>query len=344
MTSKERFLATIERKRVDRPACWVGMPDQTSLPALYKYFGVSDMPSFKAKLGDDVYHIEPPYESDTASAIYAAFDWYCRGNVDKVNRTLTTPGFFADSEDVSEVDEFNWPDPEKYMDPAEIERRFAALPKDRASVGMVWSAHFQDTCAAFGMNNCFMNMIDNPELVHAVNDRIVNFYLKANEIFYKGAKGRLDSVIIGNDMGTQRGLMLSPDLIGEFVLPGCRLLTNQAHDYGIKVIYHSCGSIVPIIASLFDCGVDAVHPIQAKAAGMSAEELKAKFGDSASFVGGMDTQDLLVNGSAEDVKARVRELRQLFPTGLVISPSHEAVLPDIPPRNIAAMFEAAEML
>lgn len=344
MTSKERFLATLERKAVDRPACWVGMPDAASLPALYEYYGVSDMPGFKAKLDDDAYAIEPPYESETAGAIYAAFDWYSKGNVDKVNRTLTTPGYFADSEDVSEVDGFDWPDPVKYMDPAEMERRFQLLPKDKASIGMVWSAHFQDTCAAFGMNNCFMNMIDNPELVHAVNDRIVDFYLKANEIFYKAAKGRLDCVVIGNDMGTQRGLMLSPSLIEEFVLPGCRMLTEQAHRYGIKVIYHSCGSIADIIDKLIEAGVDAIHPIQAKAAGMMAEELKERFGGRVSFVGGMDTQELLVRGSAEDVKRRVRELRALFPTGLVISPSHEAVLPDIPPRNIAAMFEEAEKI
>ena len=342
MTSKERFLATLERRTVDRPACWVGMPDPKSLPALFEYYGAKDMAGFKAALDDDVYPIEPPYESETASAIYAAFDWYKRGNVDKVNRTLTTPGFFADSEDVSEVDEFDWPEPEKYMDAEEMEKRFSALPKDKASVGMVWSAHFQDTCAAFGMNNCFMNMIDNPGLVHAVNERIVDFYLKANEIFYKAAKGRLDSVIIGNDMGTQRGLMLSPELIGEFVLPGCKLLTRQAHAYGIKVIYHSCGSIIPIIDMLTDAGVDAIHPIQAKAAGMKAEELKERFGNAVSFVGGVDTQELLVKGPAEAIRKRVFELRELFPTGLVLSPSHEAVLPDIPPRHIAAMFEAAK--
>ena len=93
---------------------------------------------------------------------------------------------------------------------------------------------------------------------------------------------------------------------------------------------------------LIDAGVDAIHPIQAKAAGMSAEELKEQFGGKVSFVGGMDTQHLLVNGTREEVKQRVKELRRLFPTGLVISPSHEAVLPDIPPANIAAMFEAAE--
>ena len=342
MTSRQRFLDTIARKEVDRPACWAGMPDPASLPALFAYYHADSMADFKAKLDDDVFPVEPPYQSPTASAIYAAFDWYCKGNVDAYNRTLTTPGFFAESEDLADVDTFDWPDPAPYMDAEEMERRFAALPKDKASLGMVWSAHFQDTCAAFGMNNCFMNMVDNPELVHAVDDRIVDFYLKANEIFYKAARGRLDCVLIGNDMGSQRGLMLSPRLIEEFVLPGCRRLTRQAHDYGIKVIYHSCGSIVPIIPMLIDAGVDAIHPIQARAAGMSAEELKEQFGGKVSFVGGMDTQHLLVNGTREEVKQRVKELRRLFPTGLVISPSHEAVLPDIPPANIAAMFEAAE--
>lgn len=342
MTSRQRFLDTITRKPVDRPACWAGMPDPASLPALFAYYGASDMPGFKAAIDDDVYPIEPPYKSETASAIYAAFDWYLKGDVDAYNRTLTTPGFFAESEDVSEVDTFPWPDPAKYMSAEEMEARFSALPRDKASIGMVWSAHFQDTCAAFGMNNCFMNMVDNPELVHAVNERIVDFYLKANEIFYKAARGRLDCVLIGNDMGSQRGLMLSPRLIEEFVLPGCRLLTQQAHAYGIKVIYHSCGSIVPIIPMLIDAGVDAIHPIQAKAEGMSAEALKAQFGGKVSFVGGVDTQELLVNGSREDVMERVRELKRLFPTGLVISPSHEAVLPDIPPANMDAMFAAAK--
>ena len=342
MTSRQRFLDTIARKPVDRPACWAGMPDPASLPGLFAHYRAKDMAEFKEKLGDDVFPVEPPYQSPTASAIYAAFDWYCKGNVDAYNRTLTTPGFFAESEDISDVDTFDWPDPSLYMDADEMKRRFSALPRDKAILGMVWSAHFQDTCAAFGMNNCFMNMVDNPELVHAVDDRIVDFYLKANEIFYKAARGRLDCVLIGNDMGSQRGLMLSPRLIEEFVMPGCRRLTQQAHDYGIKVIYHSCGSIVPIIPMLIDAGVDAIHPIQAKAAGMSAEELHAQFVGKVSFVGGMDTQHLLVNGTREEVKQRVYELRRLFPTGLVISPSHEAVLPDIPPANIAAMFEAAE--
>lgn len=86
---------------------------------------------------------------------------------------------------------------------------------------------------------------------------------------------------------------------------------------------------------------DAIHPIQALAAGMDAEFLRARFGGQVSFCGGVDTQQLLVHGTPEDVRARVRQLRAIFPTGLILSPSHEAVLPDIPPANIRAMFEAA---
>jgi uroporphyrinogen decarboxylase len=52
----------------------------------------------------------------------------------------------------------------------------------------------------------------------------------------------------------------------------------------------------------------------------------------------VDAQNLLVNGTPEQVCEKIRELRSIFPTGLIISPSHEAILPDIPPANIEAFF------
>ncbi len=118
-------------------------------------------------------------------------------------------------------------------------------------------------------------------------------------------------------------------------------MIDQAKSYGVKVIYHSCGSIRPIIPDLIELGVDAVHPIQALAAGMDAQSLHDEFAGQVSFCGGVDHQNLLVNGTPDEVRQAVRELRRLFPTGLIISPSHEAILPDIAPENMAAMFEAA---
>ncbi|CUX30117.1 uroporphyrinogen decarboxylase family protein [Clostridium sp. C105KSO13] len=342
MNSRERFTATIERKPVDRPAAWLGMPDIHAQPALFEHYGVKNMHELKLAIGDDFYAVEVPYNSPTASAIYAAFDWYMDGNVDAEDRTLTADGCFKDAEELEDLDFFEWPDPEKYIDAEECKRRIEAAPKDKVRIGMMWSCHFQDTCASFGMETALMNMIANPEIYEAVDEKIMEFYLKANGIFYEATKGELDVVLIGNDMGSQRGLMLSPDMVRRFIIPGCKRLVEQAHSYGLKVIYHSCGSIVDVIPDLIEAGVDAIHPIQALAAGMEPKNLKAKFDGQVSFCGGVDTQDLLVNGSPDDVRNKVKELRSIFPTGLIISPSHEAIMPDVPPSNIHALFDEAQ--
>lgn len=341
MNSIERFYATVERKQVDRPAAWLGVPDSESLEALYNFYNVTNMHELKLAVGDDFYGVEMPYRSETSDAIYAAFDWYMGGKIDSHDRTLTSDGCFKDAEKLEDLAFFDWPDPEKYIDVNECKNRVAMAPKDKAVLGILWSAHFQDTCAAFGMETALMNMVANPEIYEAVDEKILEFYLKANEIFYKATKGHLHAVLIGNDMGSQRGLILSPEMVRRFIIPGVKKLVEQAHSYGIKVIYHSCGSIVDIVPDLIDAGVDVIHPIQALAVGMEPKGLKDIFGDKVSFCGGVDTQDLLVHGTPQDVANKVRELREIFPTGLIISPSHEAIMPDVSPANIQAMFKEA---
>lgn len=345
MNSIERFYATAERRPVDRPACWMGMPTPAAIPGLCDYFGVKTFEELKATCGDDFYAVEVPYHSPTCSALYAAFDWYMNGsNVDTEHRTLTADGFFCDCEDLEDAisANFPWPDPALYIDPDECRRLVDEAPKDKAVLGMVWACHFQDFCAAFGMQNALMNMVSCPELVHYVNDKIMEFYLKALTIFLEATKGKVHAILIGDDLGSQLDLMIGPKLIEEFVIPGAKQLIDLAHSYGVKVIYHSCGSIIKAIPLLIEAGVDIIHPIQALARGMQPENLKEKFEGQVSFCGGVDTQDLLPNGKPEDVKAAVRHLRELFPTGLIISPSHEAIQLDVPPANIKAMFDEAQ--
>jgi len=336
-----RFYATVSLQAVDRPCTWLGIPDADAQRRLFDYFGVANMGELIERLDDDLVPVEMPYQSPTASAIYAAFDFAKQGPVPREHRTLNAPGFFEGRRDPAAIDEFAWPDPSRYIDPDECQRAVTTALEGRVRLGVVWSAHFQDACAAFGMEDALVAMLEAPELFRAVIDRITAFYLQANEIFFSATRGQLHAVLIGNDFGAQTGLILSPAMIREFALPGTRQLVAQAKAYGLTVIHHSCGAIREIIPDLIDAGVDVIHPIQALAQGMDPDGLHRDFGDRVAFCGGVDAQELLVRGTPVQVRNAVAGLRALFPTGLIISPSHEAILPDTPPANIAAMFSAA---
>lgn len=340
MNRSERFLATVERREVDRPAGWLGMPTHEAIPGLLAHFGVADMAALKRRLDDDVWPIEVPFHRPPANHIACAFDFAKASGDDYEERTLTAPGFFENRTDPACIAEFDWPDPTAHMDPAECRRAVQEVPDDFARLGILWSAHFQDACSAFGMENALMTMLTAPDMFRAVIDRITEFYLTANRIFYEAAGDLLHAVLIGNDFGSQTGLMLSPAALRDFVFPGTRRLIEQAHGYGLKVIHHSCGAVADIIPDLVELGADVIHPIQALAVGMEPDRLAREFGGKVAFCGGIDAQDLLVHGTPEDLRAKVRELRRLFPTGLILSPSHEAVLPDVPPANIEAIFAA----
>lgn len=343
MTHKERFLATLNLQPVDYPASWLGLPTPHALDAIYDYFKVKDMESLKALLNDDVYPIEVPYHNPPTNDIGCALNFAKEVDFGQDERTLTAAGFFEHITDPALVNTFEWPDPAKCIDVEESLRRAKAVSDDYFKMGIMWSAHFQDACAAFGMEQALITMMCDPEMFQAVVDRIIDFYLEANEIFYEATKGHLDGVLIGNDFGSQCSLMISPEDLRKFIFPGTKKLIDQAKSYGLKVIHHSCGSIYPVIEDLFEMGVDAIHPIQALATDMRAEKLKQDFSGKGAFFGGIDAQHLLVNGTPDDIKADVLRLKKIFPTGLILSPSHEAILPDLPPANIEAIFQAVNL-
>jgi uroporphyrinogen decarboxylase len=340
MNHVERFYATIERRSVDRPCTWLGLVDPAACQGLLEHFGVGSVSELIIKLDDDIVALKLPCHSLAADSGYLIFDFTKETKIDRQQQTLNMPSFFEDVTDPRGVEDFEWPDPSDYIDPDECGRAVKQLPYGRAVLAIVWSSYFQDMCAAFGMENTLIRMQTAPQLVQAVAERILDLYLKANEIFYLATKGKLDAVMLGNDFAGRTGLLLSRQMIKKFALPGIAKLVAQAKRYGLKVIYHSCGSIREIIPDLIDIGVDVIHPIEPLATGMEPAELKRGFGNKVSFCGGVDAQELLVNGTPEQVREKVLELKKIFPTGLIISPSNEAILPDVPPANVEAMFHA----
>jgi len=107
------------------------------------------------------------------------------------------------------------------------------------------------------------------------------------------------------------------------------------------VILHSCGSIYRVIERLIEAGVDCLHPLQARASNMDAETLAREFKGRVAFLGGIDAQDIMPYGTPDEVRAEVHRVRDLLEPSLIVSPSHEAILPDVPPENVEALAQAA---
>ncbi len=331
MTSRERIKAIIAGKPADRCGLWLGNPHPDSWEGLHRYFRTGSEEEFRRQLQDDYRWIEPStaYRHPRGKPIF---------DVQRKGQELSAGGALADCEEVGQVDEFAWPDPD-HLDFRDVIQRLEGAG-DVYRAGGFWCPFFHDVADFLGMENYFLKMYTNPAVVHAVTRHVLDFYLEANRRLFKEAGELIDGFFFGNDFGTQQDLLLSPELLNEFIFPYFRQLIDLAKEYRKQVILHSCGSIFKIIPTLIDMGVDALHPLQARAAGMEAESIAAHFRGKIAFIGGIDTQQLLIHGSPKDVETEVERIVGLLGPRLVVSPSHEAILPDIPPANIAAMARA----
>jgi len=335
MTSRQLVHSIIARKPVPRLGFWMGNPHPDTWPIYHAYFGTRSEEELRLKLGDDFRWITPQYMNTTYRHPEGKkiFD----GHAAKASHGQAGP--LAAAETAAAVDAFDWPDPE-YLDFAEC---LSALRDagDFYRASGFWAPFFHDVMDLFGIESYFVKMHTHPGVVQAVTARVCEFYLEANRRFFAEAGGLMDGYFFGNDFGTQIDLLISPAHFEKFILPWFRRFTDLAHAGGYQVILHSCGAVCRVIPHLIEAGVDCLHPLQARAKDMDAELLSKRFRGKIAFLGGVDTQQLLVQATPLQVKEEVRRLKDLFGPHWIVSPSHEALLPNVPPQNVAAMAEAA---
>jgi len=206
-----------------------------------------------------------------------------------------------------------------------------------ASGASVW----QHASFLRGIENLLVDMLAEPEMAAFLMDRFTDFYVSFFDRMLTEAKGRIDILRIADDLGTQVGLLIGPDVFEEFVVPRLKRLIDMAHGHGAKVMFHSCGSIVPFLDRLIEIGVDILDPVQVTAANMDPGMLKKRFGPRLCFHGSIDTQRLLPHGTPGEVAATVRRMRAVLGDGggLILAPSH-VFQGDVPTANILALYEA----
>lgn len=344
MTSRERVRASIAHRKPDRtPAAFEAIDSVTE--KLLKHYGFTEYSQLVEKFQIDIVSVEPKYigpelkhyrneKGKEVRTNYWGFEETIHiTEIDAYPMTSYFP--LSDVETVEDVDAFQFPNPD-WFDYSVIKEQCDKYPDKAMIVGH--EGPFQIVTFLIEMDKFFILMIQEPEVAHRILDRMVEFELEYYRRIFEAAEGRIDILRPHDDYGTQISLLFSVDMWREFYFENTKKLTALAHKYGAYYQQHSCGAVRPIIPELIACEVDVLEPIQ-KVVGMEPESLQAEFGGKIAFHGGIDTQDLLPHGTAEQVAEETKRfIKTLNRDGGYILMASQVFEGDVPIENIEAVY------
>ena len=179
------------------------------------------------------------------------------------------------------------------------------LGKKRYTLGsMGVDGIFHRCCHLRGFNNFLMDLAREPKKASELIDTILPFYLIQAQKF-KEHYPSLDSIVVADDLGTQKSPFVSPRMFNTFLAPAYKRLIDFTHDAGMDFILHSCGQILELIPSLIDIGVDVLEFDSPNMTGVEnfkhfAEERKMAFWCCSNI------QTTYVNGTSQEVEEEVK--------------------------------------
>jgi len=235
-----------------------------------------------------------------------------------------------------ELDDYPWPSFEPKID--EMRKQVEEIQTSGyAAVSNYESGSYEQACALRGQEQFLMDLAGDPEFAQALLDRIAE--IKARKA-RANAEAGVDVVWIGDDLGTQKALVFSPDTWRRMVRPPLQRIVDAIRSVREDVIiaYHSCGHVEPVAGELADVGIDVLESVQPEANDVA--KLKARHGDRLAFWGTMGAQSTFSSGTADDVRAEVRERIATIGKGggLMLAPAH-VLEPEVPVENVVAFVD-----
>lgn len=173
-------------------------------------------------------------------------------------------------------------------------------------------------------------------------DRRIDVQLAVMERVLDRARGRIDFFHMGEDLGTQRGPMISLDMYRAHLRPRHQRFIDLAKAYDLPVMIHSCGSSSWAFEDFIEMGINIVDTLQPEAANMAPAYLKQHYGGRLAFHGCISTAGPLAEGTAEECRQDCRDILQtMMPGGgYAFSPTHQ-IQDNSPTENVLAMYETA---
>jgi uroporphyrinogen decarboxylase len=351
MTSRKRVLSACNRKGYDRiPIKHEGTPEINQM--IKDHFGLKNDEQMLTVLGDDFRYVEPEYigpelktfPDGSIEGYFGERYKYIQFEGGRYPEPVYQP--FADISEIKDLDKSHFPSADSF-DYSNVYGSAKSIHDSGFAIciGTAGDMDFINGISrARGMEEVFMDLVDNNKVFLEIMDARFKFYYETQENILKQSKGLIDFAHAGEDLGNQLGPMISMDIFDRHFTHKYEKYFKMVHSYGVRTMMHMCGTVWPFLDRLIEIGLDVYDVVQPTTPENNIGALAKSFGDRIIFQGSMDVQKELAWGTAKEVRAEVKRRLKLFPEGgLILGPSH-AVQPGSPLENILAMYSEAGSL
>lgn len=350
MTSHERVMTTLCHKKPDRPPLnYFGTPETTK--KLLEHLSLDTSEELLCYLGADMRYVAPAYVGP--SEFSSSLGYGCGGtDMWGISWKQLSNEYCAyyevakhplkDFKTLEEIKQYPWPSPD-WLSVEHIKEDIQNINRSGPkAITLVIGHFFEIAWYLRGFEQFLEDIMLRPEIADFILAKVTGLLKEVALRAVEAADGQIDIAWTGGDIGMQTGMLLSPNTWRTAVKPWQRELTEPFKQMGMKTRYHTDGVVLPVIEDMIEMGLDLLDPIQPKATGMDAENLKKLFGGRLCFYGGVDTQELLPFGTAAEVEADVlRLIETLGADGGYVVAASNAVQPDVPVENILALYRTA---
>ena len=255
----------------------------------------------------------------------------------------------SDATSIEDLESYpGWPD---MKDPTRVAHVKAAAKKlaeqnEYAILATPWLLFpLERAFAMQGMDVFLLNLAINPEFAIALLEKTASLCKELMEPFLAEMGDQVDIIKVGDDLGTQESLLMSPKMYRDILKPiHADYIDFIKQRTNAKVFFHTDGDVVPLIPDFIEMGIDILNPIQTSAGKMAdLASLKKEFGKNIIFCGGIDTHRVLPAGTPEEVRQEVKRVIDLLGEngGYMVASVH-TIMNDVPPENVLAMVDAVE--
>ena len=254
---------------------------------------------------------------------------------------------FKEAQSVGDLKEYQWPDPLEESRFVGVREKSEAVPKEGLAVvlGGFCAGITESHTWMRGFENYFTDFLVNPGMTEHILDKVLEMKMKYWKRILIEVGDFVDVVVEADDLAGQERMLISPTNYRKYIKPRHTKLFSYIKSLApVKVFFHSCGALRPILGDLIESGIDILNPVQKSAADMDLIDLKREFGKDVVFWGGgIDTQCVFGTGTPQDVRDDVkRNIDALAPGGGFVFATIHNTQANVPPDNFIAMWETLQ--